>query len=72
MLLVPAWVAPKFLSIQILPVAGLVTSTITVGPEAQNTEGWAALTKKVNVQVCPPMFRAKFAVPLEDGVPVIV
>ena len=30
------------------------------------------LTVLVNVQVCPPMLRAKLAVPLVAGVPVIV
>ena len=29
-------------------------------------------TVLVKVQVCPPMFRAKLAVPFEAGVPVIV
>ena len=29
-------------------------------------------TVLVNVQVCPPMFRAKLAVPFDAGVPVIV
>jgi len=30
--------APKLRSIQVFPVIGIVTSMITVGPEAQNTD----------------------------------
>ncbi len=35
--LVATCVAPRFRSIHVFPVAGLVTSTIAVGPEAQKT-----------------------------------
>jgi hypothetical protein len=31
-----------------------------------------ARTVPVKVQVCPPMFKAKLAVPLVEGVPVMV
>jgi hypothetical protein len=73
-LLVAALLAPKFLSIHILPVEGLVTLTIVVAPDAQNTdpEGYELLTVRFNVQLCPPMFSAKLAVPAPLGVPVMV
>ena len=54
---------------------GFVTSTIAVGPEVQNTEfaGYCAAkftaTLTVNEQLCPPMVKAKLAVPLVAGVP---
>ena len=57
--------------------AGLVTSTIKVGPDAQNTEftGYcpakAVCTETVNEHDCPPMVKAKLAVPLVLGVPEI-
>ena len=77
MLLVATCVAPRFLSIQICPVVGFVTSTTAVAPEAQKTEpsgycGWAAATLTVKEQDCPPTVMAKVAVPLVVGVPVIV
>jgi hypothetical protein len=77
-LLVAALDAPRFLSIQILPVVGLVTSTIAVGPEAQKTEPvgyWATkLTamRIVNVPDCPPIVIVKLTVPLAEGVPEMV
>jgi hypothetical protein len=55
----------------------LVTSTIAVGPDAQNTEfaGYCAAkavcTETENEHVCPPIVKAKLAVPLEAGVPEI-
>jgi hypothetical protein len=58
-------------------VVGLVTSTIAVGPEAQNTEfaGYSAASvatlTKIE-QLCPPIVKAKLAVPLVAGVPEIV
>jgi hypothetical protein len=42
-LLVATWVAPRFLSIHVLPVA-VVISTIIVAPEAQNTSVEALIT----------------------------
>ena len=56
---------------------GLVTSTIAVGPDAQNTEfaGYCAAnadcTETVNEHDCPPIVNAKLAVPLVAGVPEI-
>ena len=56
---------------------GFVTSTIAVGPEAQNTElvGYCATnadcTETVNEHDCPPIVSAKLAVPLVAGVPEI-
>ena len=68
--------APKFLSIHIFPVVGLVTFTTTVAPAqftvpAGNMPN-AAATLTVKEQLCPPTEIAKLAVPLEVGVPVIV
>lgn len=77
MLLVAACVAPRLRSIQILPVAGLVTSTIADGP-LQKTEptGYCplgpAFTVRLSIQVCPPMLNAKPAVPLLAGAPLMV
>ena len=75
MLLVAACKAPKLRSIQILPVEGLVTSTTVVAP-AQKREPaaycpWAGGTLTANEHVCPPMVKAKLAVPLVAGVPEI-
>ena len=76
MLLVATCVAPKFRSIQMRPVVGLVTST-TVVALAQFTvpDGYwpmAVPTLTVKEQDCPPTVMAKLAVPLVVGVPVIV
>ena len=77
MLLVATWVAPKFLSIQILPVVGFVTSITAVAPAVQCTvpAGYVLLvsvTLTVKAQDCPPKVIAKLAEPLVVGVPVIV
>ena len=77
MLLVATCVAPKFLSIHILPVVGFVTSTTAVAPAVQCTVpagycDWAATTLTVKKQDCPPKVIAKLAEPLVVGVPVIV
>ena len=76
MLLVATWVAPKFLSIQILPVVGFVTSSTVVAPAQCTVPAgyWpmAAPTLTVKEQDCPPTVMAKLAVPLVVGVPDIV
>ena len=79
MLLVAAWLAPRFLSIQVLPVVGLVTSTTAVGvpeqctvPAAYCDDDELELTINVKLPVCPPILIAKLAVPLVVGVPVMV
>ena len=74
---VATWLAPRFRSIQVFPVVGLVTSTMAVAPGAQNTLlagywGWAAATLTVKEHDCPPTVIAKLAVPALAGVPVIV
>jgi len=70
------WVAPKFLSIHIFPVVGFITSTIAEGVSLQNTlsGGYVTplLTVKSKLQVCPPTFKVKLAVPTALGVPVIL
>ena len=74
MLLVAALVAPKFLSIQVLPVMGLVTFTIAVGVPLQKTElaGYEkSKTVLFNTHVLFPIFRVKLAIPEFVGVPVI-
>ena len=76
MLLVATWVAPKFLSIQILPVVGFVTSSTVVAPAQCTVPAgyWPmkAPTLTVKEHDCPPTVMAKVAVPLVVGVPVIV
>ena len=77
MLEVATWLAPRLRSIQVLPVVGLVTSTMAVAPAAQNTllagYCWARLvTFTVKEHDCPPKVIAKLAVPALAGVPVMV
>ena len=68
--------APKFLSIQIFPVVGLVTFTTAVAPAQFTVPAGkvpiAGLTVIFKVHVCPPILIAKLAVPLALGVPLIV
>ena len=59
--------APKFLSIHVLPVVGLVTSTTVVVLFKLNQ-----FTVRVKVHALPPIFSAKLAVPADVAVPVIV
>jgi hypothetical protein len=72
----PAVIEPRFLSIHIFPVRGLVTLTIAVAPAAQLTAIGAYTgadeTGTVKVQLWPPTTMEKLAVPLVVGVPVIV
>ena len=56
---------------------GLVTSTIAVGPLAQNTllAGYcevSVVTGNTKLQDCPPKETAKVAFPAPEGVPVMV
>ena len=59
-----AWLAPKFLSIQILPVPGLVTSTTVVAPDAQ-----FVVLLKLQLGV---VFKVNVLMPAAVGVPVAV
>ena len=74
---VATWLAPRFRSIQVFPVVGLVTSTMAVGPFAQKTlpAGYcevSVVTGNTKLQDCPPKETAKVAFPTADGVPVMV
>ncbi|MDA1267972.1 MAG: hypothetical protein O2829_02650 [Bacteroidetes bacterium] len=60
MLLVATLEAPRFLSIHIFPVLGLITSPLA-------SEGGGAITDLVKTHDFPPIFIAKLATPTAEG-----